>query len=108
MTHVFKGSSTFAATYQNGVVDKQKSNMAFTSMYISSTSNVWIGGGDGTVRYFDGLIDEVRIFDAAIPTSQIQQMYFAGINKLFAKNQITQTDYQQRIASLRQSVGVGE
>jgi hypothetical protein len=70
---------------------------------------VTIGNRAGnTDRTFDGLIDEVRIFDAAIPTSQIQQNYFAGLNKLFAKKQITQSDYQQRIASLRQSVGVGE
>ncbi|MFA5013559.1 MAG: LamG-like jellyroll fold domain-containing protein [Candidatus Paceibacterota bacterium] len=51
-------------------------------------------------RSFNGQMDEVRIYNAAIPTSQIQQNYFAGINKLFAKNQINQIDYQQRLAEL--------
>jgi len=48
----------------------------------------------------NGFIDDVRIFDIAMPTSQIQQNYFAGINKLFAKNEITQSDYQQHLAEL--------
>jgi hypothetical protein len=49
---------------------------------------------------FNGKIDDVRIFNAAMPTSQIQQNYFAGLNKLFAKNQITQLDYQQSLVNL--------
>jgi hypothetical protein len=47
-----------------------------------------------------GSIDEVRLYNEAMPTSQIQQMYFAGLNKLFTKNQITQTDYNQRLSEL--------
>jgi len=51
-------------------------------------------------HYFTGLIDEARIYNETIPTSQIQQMYFVGINKLFTKNQITQSDYHQRLVAL--------
>jgi len=58
------------------------------------------GSIPNAATYFNGLIDDVRVFNAAIPISEIQQNYFAGINKLFAKNQITQTDYQQRLAEL--------
>jgi len=50
--------------------------------------------------YFAGLMDDIRVYNAAVPTSQIQQNYFVGLNKLFAKNQITQSDYHSRIANL--------
>ncbi|MFA5013067.1 MAG: LamG-like jellyroll fold domain-containing protein, partial [Candidatus Paceibacterota bacterium] len=59
----------------------------------NSANNLTIGGSS-----YNGLLDDVRIFNAAMPTSQIQQMYFAGLSKLFAKNQITQSEYQQRLA----------
>jgi hypothetical protein len=55
---------------------------------------------DSASYEFIGLIDDVRIFNAAIPISQIQQNYFVGLNKLFANNKINQTDYQQRLAEL--------
>ncbi|MFA5013434.1 MAG: LamG domain-containing protein, partial [Candidatus Paceibacterota bacterium] len=65
----------------------------------------WIAKGYSATGFLSnylwkGYIDEVRIFDAAMPTSQIEQMYFAGLSKLFAKNQITQSEYQQRLANL--------
>jgi hypothetical protein len=61
----------------------------------NSANNLTIGGSS-----YNGLIDDVRIFNAAMPTSQIQQNYFAGLNKLFAKNQITQSDHNQRLVNL--------
>jgi hypothetical protein len=64
-----------------------------------STVPICIGGINSWSSY-TGAIDEVRIFNATIPTFQIQQMYYVGLNKLFAKNQINQMDYQQRLAEL--------
>jgi prepilin-type N-terminal cleavage/methylation domain-containing protein len=63
-------------------------------IYIGQSS--WSGGTSNA----HGSIDEVRIFDAAMPTSQIQQMYFAGLNKLLTKNQLTTSDYNQRLVEL--------
>jgi len=65
------------------------SDPVYSSLEIGSTDNTYVGK-----------IDDVRIFDAAMPTSQIQRNYFVGLNKLFAKNQITQSDYYSRIADL--------
>jgi len=49
--------------------------------------------------YMNGLIDDVRIYNAAIPTSQIQEQYYLGLNKLFTKGEITKEEYSQRLNS---------
>ena len=46
---------------------------------------------------FAGSLDEIRIFNAPMPTSQIKAQYYAGLNNLLAKNQITPDDYINRI-----------
>ena len=58
----------------------------------------------GRDTYYGGVIDEFRIYNAAIPISQIRENYLAGLNKLLANNGITQTEYNQRIADLNKSV----
>ncbi|MFA5012994.1 MAG: LamG-like jellyroll fold domain-containing protein [Candidatus Paceibacterota bacterium] len=92
--------------YVDGQSASTSSAGALTSNSIyNSNANLAIGcyfggGSPEALRYFTGSIDDVRIYNQAIPTSQIQQNYFAELNKLFAKNQITQLDYQQRLAEL--------
>jgi hypothetical protein len=60
----------------------------------------WWGGTPDPNRYFSGIIDEVRLYDVIMPAFQIRQNYFAGLDKLFAKNQITKDEYNFRIAEL--------
>ena len=60
-------------------------------------------GDDGYTlanRTFQGLVDDVRIYNVTIPTSQIQEQYYAGLNKLLANKGITQEEYLSRINSL--------
>ena len=103
VTHVFNGASTYGATYQNGKIDKERSDMPFSSIYISNYS-VRIGGGMSVDRYFNGLIDDVRIYNAAISTSKICENYLAGLSKLLANNGISKTEYDQRIAELNKNI----
>ncbi|MFA5013336.1 MAG: LamG-like jellyroll fold domain-containing protein [Candidatus Paceibacterota bacterium] len=56
--------------------------------------------GNDSGNYYDGKIDEIRAFTAVIPTSQIQQNYFAGLSKIFAKQIIRTAEYQKRITGL--------
>jgi len=46
-------------------------------------------GGLSWTMYFDGLIDEVRIYDSALTITQIKSQYYAGLGKLFIKDQIS-------------------
>ena len=57
-----------------------------TSSYGSSDFNVHIGGGgvyDATGNNFDGLIDEVAIFDKAISAERVKEHFDAGSVGLF-------------------------
>lgn len=50
---------------------------------------------------FSGKIDDVRIYNQAVPTSEIQHNYFVGINKLYKNNRISLNEFNQRIVELR-------
>ena len=58
----------------------------------------------GTASYFQGYIDDVRVYGAAISAMQIRENYLAGLNKLLANNGITEAEYNQRMVELNQSV----
>lgn len=48
-----------------------------------SSGGIYIGASpDGTVRYFHGYMDSVRILDRALVASDIQEMYLAGAGTL--------------------------
>ena len=51
-------------------------------------------------RPFAGLIDEVRIYNAAISSSQIKEQYYAGLNSLLANGNIAKEEYRRRINSI--------
>ena len=51
-------------------------------------------------RTFDGLIDDVRVYNTILSTAQIKQEYIAGLNSLLANNNISKEEYDQRIESL--------
>ena len=56
---------------------------------------------DGAGAFFNGYIDDFRIYNQVISTSQIQQNYFIGINKLYKNNGITLSEFNQRIVELK-------
>jgi prepilin-type N-terminal cleavage/methylation domain-containing protein len=67
----------------------------------SSTGAFKIGAyGTGTQYYLNGYVDEIRVFNAAIPTSQIKEQYYAGLNKLLAGGGISEGEYAERISAL--------
>ena len=50
--------------------------------------------------YFNGLMDDVRIYNAALSSSQIKQNYIAGLDSLLSNGNISKEDYNQRINEL--------
>ncbi|MFA5013034.1 MAG: LamG-like jellyroll fold domain-containing protein [Candidatus Paceibacterota bacterium] len=81
----------------DGALNNQTINQTYP---LAAATTFKIGSTYGGSENFSGVIDDIRVFSAAIPTSQIQQMYFAGLNKLFAKQIINVSGYQQRLAEL--------
>jgi prepilin-type N-terminal cleavage/methylation domain-containing protein len=92
---VYDGVKTYI--YYDGALkdsDPQTGNIVDTAITVK------LGHNGASGEYWIGKIDDVRLYDAASPISQIQQNYFVGINKLFNKNQISGGEYQKRIAEL--------
>ncbi len=56
--------------------------------------------GNYSGLYYYGSIDEVRIFNEAIPTSQIKEEYYAGLNNLLINGSITKEEYVERISGV--------
>jgi hypothetical protein len=53
--------------------------------------------------YFSGMVDDVRVFNTIIPTSQIQEQYYTGLNKLLNNGGITKEEYLSRVLDLNNS-----
>ncbi|MDD5555421.1 MAG: prepilin-type N-terminal cleavage/methylation domain-containing protein [Candidatus Pacebacteria bacterium] len=49
---------------------------------------------------WNGLLDEIRLYGVAIPTSQIRQNYYSGLSRLLLNNNLGFNEYQERISSL--------
>jgi prepilin-type N-terminal cleavage/methylation domain-containing protein len=67
------------------------------TLYSDSGFNQWIGRANYLDRWFNGLIDEVRIYNTTLTSAQIEAQYYAGLQRLLAKNLISETEYQQRL-----------
>jgi prepilin-type N-terminal cleavage/methylation domain-containing protein len=61
---------------------------------------------DSIPEAFNGFIDEVRVYNAAMTASAIRDQYVAGLDKLLASNQITEKDYQQRLTDLNSTYAI--
>jgi prepilin-type N-terminal cleavage/methylation domain-containing protein len=69
-------------------------NIKVTLGHILGYSTLW----------FSGSIDDVRIYNAAIPTSQIQQNYYSGLNRLLTSQGILNAEYAERIAQFKNNL----
>lgn len=47
---------------------------------------------------YTGLLDDTRIYSETIPTAQIKEMYYSGLNRLLEMGEITEDEYVARIA----------
>ena len=86
-----------ARLYVNGEL-KGTSN-AIGDIYWSGNYNLIIMGGS-TLRYVPGIADEARVYDRALTIAQIESQYYAGLNRLLAKNLIDKQEYRERLAML--------
>ncbi|MFA5013809.1 MAG: LamG-like jellyroll fold domain-containing protein [Candidatus Paceibacterota bacterium] len=84
--------------YVNGVFDNSVGETQ--DIRTDQATPLFLGIRDTTTYPLNGTLDDVRFYGSGMPTSQIQQNYFTGLNKLFAKNIITQQDYNNRLVEL--------
>jgi len=82
--------------YKNGSFDRGATNAIAISG--TPTLNLLIGKYHNAGYEFNGSIDEVQIYNTAIPASQIKQNYLAGLNNLYAKGMISETEYNEKLS----------
>jgi len=87
--------------YINGILID---NTAVSGTIVKNQNNLEIGRRGDNARYFNGLIDDVRIYSEALPSIEIQKHYVQGLNKLLANNVITQIEYDQRMQEFNKSL----
>jgi prepilin-type N-terminal cleavage/methylation domain-containing protein len=63
----------------------------------TSGTNVKIGALYGSSGYFVGVIDEVRIYNTALTSSQIKSQYYTGLDRLLTKGLIDEQEYRERL-----------
>ena len=98
----FTWNSGTLTAYVDGLASGAMSGPATGTSIYNSTADITIGCGLSTApaMYFSGLLDEARLYNAAIPTSQIKEQYYAGLNSLLASGGISKEEYNQRVQSL--------
>ena len=64
-----------------------KDSKSYAGSVDLSSLNYTFSGQPG-YYFFKGLIDDVRIFNASMSTSQVREQYYIGLNTLFKSSQI--------------------
>lgn len=90
----YDGSNYFV--YINGILQASSASSGISN---TSINNLYIGERNDGTQIFNGLIDEVRIYNAAMPTSQIEEQYYAGLNNLLINGSIDKEEYVKILAS---------
>jgi prepilin-type N-terminal cleavage/methylation domain-containing protein len=94
---------SYNGTQLTGIVDGNTSGTITIANPLSIVKQHRIGirADGGGVSVFNGSIDDVRIYNQAIPTSEIQQNYYIGLNKLLLNNGIAAIEYTNRLAEVK-------
>ena len=92
---ITRNSSNIVYSYINAGVAK----VSFSGAAQSGNYTINRIGKD-TLNYFDGKVDEIRIFSETIPISQIRQNYYSGLNNLLMSGQINRGEYEKRALDL--------
>jgi prepilin-type N-terminal cleavage/methylation domain-containing protein len=84
----------------NGV--QQQSTLTYSGGHILRSGNpIRIGQTFNSGQLgFRGKMDNIRIYDGALSTSEIKKEYLLGLNQLFASNQINPDEYRERLIAL--------
>ncbi len=86
--------------YLNGVLDVT-GDVCNKQIADTAGGPLRIGEFNSSSYAFNGFIDNVRIYSEAVPVSQIQQSYYAGLIRLLFNKGISFEEYQQRLGELK-------
>jgi prepilin-type N-terminal cleavage/methylation domain-containing protein len=67
---------------------------------VQNYNSLRIGSYSSSYYHLAGKMDEVRIFHAVVPSAQIKEQYYSGLNSLLANGNIDAKEYSERINSI--------
>ena len=97
ISFIFDGPKQIGKIYVDGLDITSTSNVGISSMRPSSSN---ISVASPYPYYFKGWIDDIKIYDAPLHSSQIKQNYIIGLDFLLSKNLISKDEYNQRLMEL--------
>jgi prepilin-type N-terminal cleavage/methylation domain-containing protein len=100
---VYTYDGDYEKAYVNGALIDSINTVNGTIVPCAEAHESLVLSNGSTSLGFNGTIDEVRIYNAAIPTSQIKEQYYSGLNSLFAGNGITEEEYLSRIDNIEKN-----
>lgn len=78
-------------SYENYGTITNEFNYPFTiGSYIEKNAN-----------FFDGKIDELKIYESVLSSYKIKENYFLGLNNLYKNKELSQKEYNQKIVKLK-------
>ncbi|MDD4358562.1 MAG: hypothetical protein PHY30_01965, partial [Candidatus Pacebacteria bacterium] len=98
--NVILDRDTYATSYLDGVQTKLTFDITGQQGDIQNSRSTLIGAYSSSMDLFKGIIDDVRIYNAVLSSSQIKQNYIAGLNSLLSNGNISKEECNQRINSL--------
>ncbi len=92
--------------YLNGLEVSYSSQIAAMGTMVNSNVSTFIGIDDSLSagHWFPGSIDDVRIYNQVLSSSEINQNYFLGINNLFKNNGISSKEYDRSLVQLKNNL----
>ncbi|MDD3292850.1 MAG: LamG domain-containing protein [Candidatus Pacebacteria bacterium] len=113
--HYFLG--TYDGRYAKGYIDSiQVGNIndagAIYDIQYNVNNSLIVGAESGSGinavgGYFQGKIDDIRIYNQVISSFKIKNNYFIGLNHLFKNNKITLNEFNQRVVELKSNLTQG-
>jgi len=102
---VYRDSSGNAKIYINGQEKGSGVNMQAPK---TNVRKLYICGLVAAYSYYNGLIDDVRVYNKALSSSGIDQEYYIGVNKLFKNQGISLNEFNNRLAELKFNLATNE
>jgi len=85
------------AIYINGELKAERDLPGMLTTSEGFTFGIGDGRGNASWYPFSGIIDDVRIYGEALQTSEIKNIYYAGLNNLLAREMISKKEYKERL-----------
>ena len=86
---------TIVKLYINGLLQTFVTNIS--GVIQNSIHTFQIASNPPGSNFFSGSIDEVRIYEKALETTQVESLYYAGLDSLLTRGLMDKEEYQERL-----------